>query len=95
MPNYDLFSPLLLITTFEEMTIKHLMYTQKVPFPYTERACVSKFALEDFSCRTKCSHYFGPEGVYSFIQQISLPLPSSLRLAVKSENSFYLRLGTT
>ena len=22
------------------MTIKHLMYTQKVPFPYTERACV-------------------------------------------------------
>ena len=32
--------PLLLIITFEEMTIKHLMYMQKVPFLYTERACV-------------------------------------------------------
>ena len=38
--NYDLFSPLLLIVTFQEMTIKHLMYTPKVPFLYTERACV-------------------------------------------------------
>ena len=34
------FPPLLLIISFEEMTIKHLMYTQKVPFLYTERACV-------------------------------------------------------
>ena len=40
MPNYDLFSPLLSIRTFEEITIKHLMYTEKVPFLYTERACV-------------------------------------------------------
>ena len=37
---YDLFSPLLSIRTFEEMTIKHLLYTEKVPFLYTERACV-------------------------------------------------------
>ena len=40
MTNYDLFSPLLLIVTLDEATIKHLMYTQKVPFLYTERACV-------------------------------------------------------
>ena len=38
--NYDLFSPLLSIVASQEMTIKHLMYTQKVPFLYTERACV-------------------------------------------------------
>ena len=41
MPKYDLFSePLLWIVTFQEMTIKHLMYTWKVLFLYTERACV-------------------------------------------------------
>ena len=46
------FPPLLLIITFEEMTIKLLLYMQEVPFLYTERACVFfsvlKFALEDF-----------------------------------------------
>ena len=50
MPKYDIFSkPLLLIITFQEMTIKHLMYTQKVPFLYTERACVvfSSFEIHD------------------------------------------------
>ena len=31
MPKYDLFSEVLIIT-FQEMTIKHLMYTWKVPF---------------------------------------------------------------
>ena len=40
MTNYDLFSPLLLIVPSQEMTTKHLMYTPKVPFLYTERACV-------------------------------------------------------
>ena len=41
MTNNDLFiRPLLLIVTLDEATIKHLMYTQKVPFLYTERACV-------------------------------------------------------
>ena len=41
MPKYDHFpKPLLLIVTFQEMTIKHLMYTWKVPFLYTDRACV-------------------------------------------------------
>ena len=40
-PKYDLFSePLFLIVTFQEMTIKHLMYMWKVPLLYTERACV-------------------------------------------------------
>ena len=53
MPKYDLFSePWFLIITFQEMTIKHLMYTWKVPFLYTERACVVfpvlKFAVKDF-----------------------------------------------
>ena len=28
------------MVTSQEMTIKHLMYTRKVPFLYTERACV-------------------------------------------------------
>ena len=55
MPKYDpFFEPLLSIVTFEEMTIKHLMYMQKVPFLYTERACVVfpvlKFTLEVFLC---------------------------------------------
>ena len=41
MPKYDLFSkPHFLIVTFQETTIKHLMYMRKVPFLYTERACV-------------------------------------------------------
>ena len=44
-PKYDLFSePLLLIVTFQEMSIKHLMYIYiyiwKVPFLNTERAYV-------------------------------------------------------
>ena len=44
MPKYDLFSePLLWIVTFQEMTIKQLMYMWKVPFLYTERACVVFF----------------------------------------------------
>ena len=34
------FPPLLLIITFEEMTIKHLMYMKKSTLSYTERACV-------------------------------------------------------
>ena len=41
-----LFEPLLSIVTFQEMTIKHLMYMQKVPFLYTERACVVFFSFE-------------------------------------------------
>ena len=41
------FRPLLLIVTFQEMTIKHLMYTRKVPFLYTERACVLIFRFSD------------------------------------------------
>ena len=46
-PKYDHFSePLLLIITFQEMTIKHLMYTWKVPFLYTERACVIILVLK-------------------------------------------------
>ena len=40
MTNYDLFSPLLLIVTLCEATIKHSLYMQTVPFLYTERACV-------------------------------------------------------
>ena len=44
MPKYDLSSePLFLIITFQEMTIKHLIYMLKVPFLYTERACVGFF----------------------------------------------------
>ena len=47
--------PLLSIVTFEETTIKHLMYMQKVPVIYTERACVVfpvlKFTLEDFDVK--------------------------------------------
>ena len=40
MTNYDLFSPLLLIVTLCEATIKHSFYMQTVPFLYTESACV-------------------------------------------------------
>ena len=45
MPNYDFFSPLVSIITFEEMTIKHLMYIcEKYPF-LTERGCGSTIYL--------------------------------------------------
>ena len=40
------FSPLFLIVTLDEATIKLLMYTQKVPFLYTERACVLFFQFQ-------------------------------------------------
>ena len=60
--NYDLFSSLLLIVTLDETTIKHLMYTWKVPFLYTERACVlfSSFRshLGKFFMSTKGSYYY-------------------------------------
>ena len=39
------FPHLLSIVTSHEMTIKHLMYTQKVRFLYTERACVLFFSF--------------------------------------------------
>ena len=40
-PNFDtFFSCPFMVVTYEQMTIKHSMYTQKVPFLYTERACV-------------------------------------------------------
>ena len=31
--------------TFNDTTIKHLMYMHKVPFQYTERACVFGFEI--------------------------------------------------
>ena len=54
MPKYGIFSEtLLLIITFQEMTIKHFMYTWKVPFLYTERACVV-FSSFEIRCRRFC-----------------------------------------
>ena len=53
MPKYDpFFEPLLPILTFQEMTIKHLIYMQKVPF-YIQKGpvwffLVLKRTLEDF-----------------------------------------------
>ena len=41
------FPPLLLIVTLDQATIKHLMYTWKVPFLYTERACVLFFQFSN------------------------------------------------
>ena len=41
------FRPLLSIVTLDEATIKHLMYTWKVPFLYTERACVLSFRFSN------------------------------------------------
>ena len=35
-----LFSLLFMAITFDDTTIKHLIYTHKVPFQCTERACV-------------------------------------------------------
>ena len=65
-----LFEPLLLIITFQEITIKHLMYMQKVPFLYTERACgvFSSFEIPPgrFCVSKKCCKYFRPEGVHFF-----------------------------
>ena len=41
MPKIDpFFMPLFMIITFDDTTIQHLMYMQKVPFQYTERDCV-------------------------------------------------------
>ena len=55
MPNFDPVLPLLiLIITLEQMTIKHLMYTQNVPLYYTERARVVfpalRFTLKEKLC---------------------------------------------
>ena len=47
-PIFDtFFSPLFMVVTFKQMTIKHSMYTQKVPFLCTERACVVFIQLWD------------------------------------------------
>ena len=54
-PKYDLFSePLLWIVTFQEMTIKYLMYMEKVPFLYTERACVVVFWFQNSPWKILC-----------------------------------------
>ena len=51
--------------TFDDMTIKHSIYTPKVPFQYTERACMVFFWFRnllqknDESCREfvgQCVH---------------------------------------
>ena len=43
-PNFNpAFTHLFMAVTFEQMTIKHSMYMQKVPFQYTEMACVVFF----------------------------------------------------
>ena len=34
------FSPLFMVVTFKQTTIKHSMFMQKIPFLCTERACV-------------------------------------------------------
>ena len=41
------FHPLLLLVTLDEATTKHLMYTQEVPFLYTERDCVLFLWFQD------------------------------------------------
>ena len=38
--------PLFMAITFDQTTIIHSMYMQKVPFQYTERACVVFFSFE-------------------------------------------------
>ena len=38
--------PFFMATTFDQTTIKHSMYMQKVPFQYTERACVGFSGFE-------------------------------------------------
>ena len=57
-----------MVVTCEQMTIKHSMYRQKVPFLCTERACVVFYG---FGIRpieklhgAKCCKFYGPEGVY-------------------------------
>ena len=61
------FPPLLSIRAFDKLTIKHVIYMEKVPFLYTERACVLfsgfEIHLGFFLYGMKCSYYFGPEGV--------------------------------
>ena len=56
-----------MVVTFEQMTIKQLMYMQKVPFLCTGRACVFflvlGFALEEKLHGAKCCKFYRPEGV--------------------------------
>ena len=43
-PNFDtFFSRLFMVVTCEQMTIKHSINVEKVPFLHTERACVFLF----------------------------------------------------
>ena len=75
-PNFDTFlSPLFMVVTCEQMTIKHSMYMQKVPFPFTERACVVFFWFfgirppEEKLHGAKCCKFYGPEGVIKYYGQ--------------------------
>ena len=66
-PNFDLFSLLFMVVTFKQMTIKHSMYIQKVPFLCTETACVVfsvlGFTLEEKLHGAKRCKFYGPEHV--------------------------------
>ena len=56
-----------MVVTFEQMTIKHSMYMQKVPPLCTERACVvfSGFGIHPGRKLhgETCCKFYGPEGV--------------------------------
>ena len=64
-----------MVVTCEQMTIKHSMYMQKVPFPFTERACVFFFwffgirPLEEKLHGAKCCKLYGPEGVINIMDK--------------------------
>ena len=66
-PNFDtFFSPLFMVVTFKQITIKHSMYMQKLPFLCTERACffsVLGFTLEEKLCGAMCCKFYRPEGL--------------------------------
>ena len=68
-----LFSLLFMAITFDDTTIKHSIYTQKVPFQCTEKACVV-FSSFEIHCKkghdVKRCKFKGPEGVAKGFSQI-------------------------
>ena len=66
-PNFDtFFSPLFMVVTFKQMTIKHSMYMQNYP-SYVQKGrvffSVLGFTLEEKLCGAMCCKFYRPEGL--------------------------------
>ena len=70
-PNFDTFlSPLFMVVTFKQTTIKHSMFMPKVPFLCTERACVFFFSFRYYTGPVNSADstdFTGPDKTHSLV----------------------------